>query len=175
MKNEEKKPWEQQKGEKTRFYGYLEKYLQLGTNRSLTKLHEKHPKSTPKIDRLKQLSADYNWKERAEEYDKFIFSKRAEKYEGFINDVVDEQTQCLIKRIGFVNSNMKKLSEDVKSKPSSIAHALDKNSKSYKTELESLMLLLGKPTEIVSSENRNLNVNKDVDSTDELNKLFDDL
>ncbi|MEA4956884.1 MAG: hypothetical protein VB038_04085 [Methanobrevibacter sp.] len=34
-------------------------------------------------------------------------------------------------------------------------------------------LVTGEPTEITS--NKNINVNKDVDSTDELNKLFDDL
>lgn len=52
-----KREWDQQPDEKTRFYVYFQKYLQLGTTRSLEKLHKKHPINTPKIDRLKKLSS----------------------------------------------------------------------------------------------------------------------
>lgn len=80
-----KKPWEQWPNETDLAYSYLVSYMEMGPERSLLKVCQKHTKKESYLTQLKRWSSKYNWVERAKEYDQHIILKSLNNREKLID------------------------------------------------------------------------------------------
>ena len=165
MTNKDKPKWERQTGETARNYEYFEKYLQLGTTRSLKKLHRKYPESTPKKRRLNTISTTWDWVARSEAYDIYRIDQRQKRYDEKLDAILEKEFETLQQRQKIINDNMDDLSKEEKSTSTGIAHAIEKNTKAYKTNMEQLFLIAGRPSEI-TEQKQNIDLHDDTNKED---------
>ena len=148
--------WERQRDESGRLepiqaYEYFSEYLTMDKPRSMKVLCRILGKKDGYIRQLHAYSTTWNWIERAEAYDEHIILKKRLRKEQFYDELVESELPNLRKRLEFYNKNMMDIENDEKSKPTSKAHAYDRNSKAHSTTLNEIMLMIGKPTEIRES------------------------
>ena len=163
-------PWERQRDESGRLepiqaYEYFSEYLTMDKPRSMKVLCRILGKKDGYIRQLHAYSTTWNWIERAEAYDEHIILKKRLRKEQFYDELVESELPNLRKRLEFYNKNMMDIENDEKSKPTSKAHAYDRNSKAHSTTLNEIMLMIGKPTEI-----RESSLEADVRAETELNQ-----
>ena len=163
-------PWERQRDESGRLepiqaYEYFSEYLTMDKPRSMKVLCRILGKKEGYIRQLHAYSTTWNWIERAEAYDEHIILKKRLRKEQFYDELVESELPNLRKRLEFYNKNMMDIENDEKSKPTSKAHAYDRNSKAHSTTLNEIMLMIGKPTEI-----RESSLEADVRAETELNQ-----
>ena len=163
-------PWERQRDESGRLepiqaYEYFSEYLTMDKPRSMKVLCKILGKREGYIRQLHAYSTTWNWIERAEAYDEHIILKKRLRKEQFYDELVESELPNLRKRLEFYNKNMMDIENDEKSKPTSKAHAYDRNSKAHSTTLNEIMLMIGKPTEI-----RESSLEADVRAETELNQ-----
>ena len=130
-------PWERQRDENGKLepikaFEYFTEYLTMDKPRSMRVLCERLGKKDGYIRQLHAYSSTWNWVERAEAYD----------------ELVESELPNLRKRLEYYNKNMNDIETDATTKPTSKAHAYDKNSKAHSTTLNEILLMIGKPTEI---------------------------
>ena len=162
--------WERQRDESGRLepiqaYEYFSEYLTMNKPRSMKVLCKILGKKEGYIRQLHAYSTTWNWVERAEAYDEHIILKKRLRKEQFYDELVESELPNLRKRLEFYNKNMMDIENDDKSKPTSKAHAYDRNSKAHSTTLNEIMLMIGKPTEI-----RESSLEADVRAETELNQ-----
>ena len=162
--------WERQRDESGRLepiqaYEYFSEYLTMNKPRSMKVLCKILGKREGYIRQLHAYSTTWNWVERAEAYDEHIILKKRLRKEQFYDELVESELPNLRKRLEFYNKNMMDIENDDKSKPTSKAHAYDRNSKAHSTTLNEIMLMIGKPTEI-----RESSLEADVRAETELNQ-----
>ena len=162
--------WERQRDESGRLepiqaYEYFSEYLTMDKPRSMKVLCKILGKREGYIRQLHAYSTTWNWIERAEAYDEHIILKKRLRKEQFYDELVESELPNLRKRLEFYNKNMMDIENDEKSKPTSKAHAYDRNSKAHSTTLNEIMLMIGKPTEI-----RESSLEADVRAETELNQ-----
>lgn len=146
-------PWERQRDENGKLepiaaYGYFSEYLIMDRPRSMRVLCERLGKKEGYIRQLHAYSSTWNWVERAEAYDEHIILKKRLRKERFYEELVESELPNLRKRLEYYNKNMNDIETDMTTKPTSKAHAYDRNSKAHSTTLNEILLMIGKPTEI---------------------------
>ena len=70
-----KKPWEKWPTETDLAYSYLVSYMEMGPERSLPKVCQKHTKKDSYLTQLKRWSSKYNWMDRCRAYDEHLILK----------------------------------------------------------------------------------------------------
>lgn len=163
-------PWERQRDENGKLepiqaFEYFNEYLLMDKPRSMKVLCDRLGKKNSYLRQLHSYSSTWNWVERAEAYDEFIILKKRARKEKFYDELVESELPNLRKRLEYYNKNMNDIETDEISKPTSKAHAYDRNSKAHSTTLNEILLLVGKPTEIKES-----NLEADVKAQTELNQ-----
>lgn len=184
MTKQETRPWDQQPNEKDKPYYFFQQYANIEDNITIDKYYKKTLKESkentknsyniPKLNTVYSWTKKFDWIKRKEAYRKHLLSRVGDEISDlFVSSLVEKFKIDSENRL-LISKEVNKILKDDNFDGSKAWH-IEKLMKSNKDGLDIERLIAGEPTEIVSSENRNLNVNKDVDSTDELNKLFDDL
>lgn len=184
MTKQETKPWEQQEGEKDKPYYFFQKFINIEDIITIPQYYKKlqkeytenteMPYTLPTLNTIESYAYRTEWINRKEAYRKYLLSRVGDEISDlFVSSLVEKFKIDSENRL-LISKEVNKILKDDNFDGSKAWH-IEKLMKSNKDGLDIERLIAGEPTEIVSSENRNLNVNKDVDSTDELNKLFDDL
>ena len=146
-------PWERQRDENGKLepikaFEYFNAYLTMDKPRSMKVLCERLGKKEGYLRQLQKYSSIWNWVERAEAYDEHIILKKRLRKEKFYDELVESELPNLRKRLEYYNKNMNDIETDDTTKPTSKAHAYDKNSRAHSTTLNEILLMIGKPTEI---------------------------
>lgn len=89
----ETKSWEEkEKNETSKAFSYFNTYLNLGNNRSLTKVREAHNNDIS-LSQLKKYSSKYRWVERAKDKDDYEIEKERELFEKEKEEYFKERTK----------------------------------------------------------------------------------
>lgn len=89
------KPWEQYPDETATAYHRFSVYLELGPDRSISKVATELQKGSGYATHLRRWSAKYDWVARSREYDKHIIKKTLKNKE----DVLDKARGRLLKKV----------------------------------------------------------------------------
>ena len=127
-------PWERQRDENGKLepiaaFEYFSEYLLMDKPRSMKVLCKRLGKKDGYIRQLHTYST----------------TLRKEK---FYDELVESELPNLRKRLEYYNKNMNDIETDATTKPTSKAHAYERNSKAHSTTLNEILLMIGKPTEI---------------------------
>lgn len=99
MSNKIKQAWEKRDDETHLAFTYFSSYLQLGADRSLMKVVEKHEKKEHYKTQLGIWSSKYAWVYRAAEYDQYLIKKQLNNKEEAIEFSKGEMLGLLSKAV----------------------------------------------------------------------------
>lgn len=175
------KEWNQQDKESDKQYYFFQQFINIEEPITIDKFYKKilkecqdntkNPYKIPTLNTLYSWTKKFTWINRKEDYRKHILSRVGEELEELylsklldkfkLNDEIDLLILTEVKSI-LNDSNYK----------GNKAYAIEKLMKANNITVENQRLIAGEPTEIISSENKNWNANKDVDESDDLNIMF---
>ena len=80
-----KKPWEQRPTETDLAYSYFVSYMEIGHDRSMTKVVQKHNRKESYKTQLGKWSSKYDWIDRCKAYDQYVMLKSLENREKLLD------------------------------------------------------------------------------------------
>jgi hypothetical protein len=173
--------WERQKRENKEQYELFKKYLEIGQTRSVHKVFHLHQdvinfRSQAVVEKI---ARKWNWKRRAYDFDMHNRREAIKELEEHFQNFVTKQVSRGIIRVGILDENIQEIREDEKLTPYRKSLAYKHNSTSYYAELQALLLLAGRPTQITQQENTiDMNIKQEqeaVNNDEELDKLFEEI
>lgn len=133
------KPWERRPGEGTKAYADFQKYLELGSDRTVKKLSEIYGKS---VSHYVKLSGTFNWVKRTQQWDDFkTEQERISQLEDELKERRNARRLRLAVQSKVLSLTLKELSENGVKKAKkagfeSLARSSAKHSELFRSEYE---------------------------------------